>query len=364
MSRTSLETRVAAGAATAVVGPHAAALVDVDADDPRADPLLAAIESGGGLTEILEALALIGFGDLPAFGVIVDTERGLRAFTRGTVRVHVEAAAPLDPSALSATNLETWREVLIPGARSWELVIEDAERPADDPVREAVLFDRGIVDASRMLGVVRDADPDLDLDADIGTVTDEPHDEVDSEDPADPVTVPEPAVEADDGDPVVPEAAPVPSGPMIDAVFCPAGHPSRPGDPSCITCDAPIEDPTVHRIARPPIALLFWDSGLEMPLDGPVLIGRNPGPGEEIDGEAARPVRIADPDAVLSREHLEVRPNGWDVVLIDRGSRNFTVLERPDGEPERLEANVPVRAPMGAEVVLAESAVFRIDPPL
>jgi len=443
VSRTTLNTTVAPGGATAVVGARAAALVDVGADDPRADPLLAAIEAGGGEKQILEALAEIGFTDLPSLAVVVDDEAGLRVLARGSVEVEVDGAG--DPSELSGAGSWTWRETAVAGARGWELRLGSGETEVLVPI------DRGIVDASVIAGEVVDdpgsepekpptgsgGDP-TEADSPAGVAGGGPigaamgapflmaheseaepaapgpetepagseplsgsddqamnegqEDEAaELEDHEEPATVEEPeegaTLEEHDEPPTVeepeafvdfeepdPEAitmtdeqqstgSPEPEPGFVDAVVCPHGHLSRPDEAVCLVCETPVEDDTVHRVERPVLATLLWDSGRAVDVDAPLAIGRNPSGEAEMDGETARIVRVPDPDAVLSRHHLDVRLSGWDLLVEDRGSRNHTVMIRPGEEPERLPPEVPWLAPMGTEVVLAEATVFRVDPP-
>lgn len=361
MSRTTLSTTVAAGPATVVVGARAAALVDVDADDSRADPLLAAIEAGGGREEILHALAEMGFDDLPSFGIVVDEERGLRAFARGSVRLRVTTETELDQSALSASNLLTWREVAVPAARTWELHLTEHRPDALVPL------DRGIVDAVRIVGEVADLDATIDPPIDEEPAED-PEPVAEPEPEAPPMPPPDDATLVDPRPPLDPDAGPIPTpapptGPTVEAVLCPDGHPSPPGDRFCIRCETEIDDPTIHTVDRPAVAVLLWDTGRSVEVDRPIVAGRNPKAGTVVDGEEATVFRVADPDAVLSREHVEIRSSGWDVLVSDLHSRNGTTLTRPGSGPERLEPGVSVVAPMGTEVVLAESAVFRVDPP-
>ena len=399
MSRTTLATTVTPGTATAVVGARAAALVDVAADDPRADPLLEAIAEGGGLREILDALAAIGLNQLPSFGVVVDEERGLRALSRGTVRVEITAKVPLDGSALSGANLHTWREVAVPGARAWELHLE---RDAADPL---VPLSHGIVDADRLAGTVQADEADAPAgapeglaaaraeppaaDAAPGTLIDAVPSAPSA--PVPPMPVPpdpvaplsddpyaaEPGTEPWSGPPAgvapaEPVGAPVEAGAgwddgaVDDPYAADAPHAEQPyaGQPYDADLDEPYDDggSTAATGAVPATAgRLVWDSGRVIEVDGPILIGRNPPDGVIIDGVEALPFRVPDPDAVLSRQHLEVRVSGTEVFLVDKKSRNFTTIVRPGEPAERLLPGVPTLIPPGTVVALADVASFTLE---
>jgi hypothetical protein len=151
--------------------------------------------------------------------------------------------------------------------------------------------------------------------------------------------------------------------PPVNAVHCPAGHPNPPLTPACRVCGQPIVDLAVAAITRPDLGRLVFDTGRTVDLRRPVVIGRNPPEGASVDGEPALPFRVPDPEAVLSREHLEVRLHGWTVLLVDKRSRNFTTITRPGEEPERLLPGVPTEIQVGTAVLLADLATFVYEAP-
>ncbi|HWL03073.1 MAG TPA: FHA domain-containing protein [Microbacteriaceae bacterium] len=83
-------------------------------------------------------------------------------------------------------------------------------------------------------------------------------------------------------------------------------------------------------------------SGELVPVDGPLLLGRNPAPMAGPIG--ARRVTIADPGRTVSRSHLVVLPQpGAGIVLRDVSSANGIVLVAPDGSESEIESGGEVR---------------------
>jgi pSer/pThr/pTyr-binding forkhead associated (FHA) protein len=55
---------------------------------------------------------------------------------------------------------------------------------------------------------------------------------------------------------------------------------------------------------------------------------------------------------------VEIRVEGWQVLVLDRGSTNGTVITIPGRQPQRLRAGEPFPLPVGATVNLADEAQF------
>ena len=110
-------------------------------------------------------------------------------------------------------------------------------------------------------------------------------------------------------------------------VCCPRDHLNDPRDDFCRVCGLPLVPgaPEVEG-PRPPLGRLTWDNGEVHEILGAALVGRDVGlDGAVISGELAALVPAGQNDS-MSRVHAELRPNGWDVVVIDRGSTNGTFI--------------------------------------
>jgi len=86
---------------------------------------------------------------------------------------------------------------------------------------------------------------------------------------------------------------------------------------------------------RPPLGLLLFDNGATFVLDHDYLIGREPEPDPEVRSGELRPLVLIDQSGSISRRHAEIRLRGWDVVLVDRGSANGTLVAQRDADQWR-----------------------------
>lgn len=77
-------------------------------------------------------------------------------------------------------------------------------------------------------------------------------------------------------------------------------------------------------------AMLVLASGVRVPIDGPIVLGRNPQAASEQD----RLVVLDNAGAQVSRTHARLRIEAGRLVLDDLGSRNGTGLT-PPGQPRR-----------------------------
>jgi pSer/pThr/pTyr-binding forkhead associated (FHA) protein len=92
----------------------------------------------------------------------------------------------------------------------------------------------------------------------------------------------------------------------------------------------------VVHVPRPSLGRLELDDGSIVELDQELLIGRNPD--RDSDPDHARMRRVKTLGDKVSRSHLEVRFQGWDVLVADAGSTNGTfVVPHPGGQVAGLE---------------------------
>lgn len=150
------------------------------------------------------------------------------------------------------------------------------------------------------------------------------------------------------------------SGPQVQAVLCPSGHPNAPIATDCRVCGTRIDDHTVVHVPRPSLGLLRFDDGLVVAVDRPMLLGRKPA--ETGAAEDHLLVTLPDPEKSLSRTHLEVRVDDWHVWVVDLGSTNGTVVANPGAAPEALRMGEQCLIGIGATVTLGDVVGFRFDP--
>ncbi|WP_309127382.1 FHA domain-containing protein [Microbacterium sp.] len=77
-------------------------------------------------------------------------------------------------------------------------------------------------------------------------------------------------------------------------------------------------------------------TGQAVDLDRPVIIGRKPRSTRASGTSLPHLIAVESPSADISRNHLEVRPEGDSVVVIDLHTTNGSTLLRPGADPVRL----------------------------
>ena len=120
--------------------------------------------------------------------------------------------------------------------------------------------------------------------------------------------------------------------PPVQAVRCGSGHLNPPNAQACRVCGTPIVDRSSFVTPRPSLGVLRFSTSQTVALDGPILIGRNPPPGQKVDGEVAEAVAIDNSE--LSRFHAAVHVTEWYVYVADQGSTNGTIVRVP-GKPDQ-----------------------------
>jgi FHA domain len=128
-------------------------------------------------------------------------------------------------------------------------------------------------------------------------------------------------------------------GSLVDAKLCPDGHPNPPVVASCAVCGqflSPGTSAVVH-VPRPSLGHLEFDDGSIAELDHELLVGRNPDRDSHPERAGLRPVKVLGDK--VSRSHVEIRFQGWDVLVADCGSTNGTfVVPHPGGQVTALQA--------------------------
>lgn len=90
-------------------------------------------------------------------------------------------------------------------------------------------------------------------------------------------------------------------------------------------------------------------------------MGRNPKVDETPEPQRPHVVRLPSPGHDISRTHVEIRLDGWHVLLTDLNSVNGTVVTPPWQEPQRLRPNEAVPIEPGTVVSLADEVTFRYE---
>jgi pSer/pThr/pTyr-binding forkhead associated (FHA) protein len=105
--------------------------------------------------------------------------------------------------------------------------------------------------------------------------------------------------------------------------------PPREPLPLVNTAPEPLPGIDPNDTAPPPrvsLGFIAFDDGTAYSLDADYVVGREPGRDERIVNGAARELQIDDAARTVSRIHAEIRVEGPDVLLVDRGSTNGTFV--------------------------------------
>ncbi|OIQ92690.1 FHA domain protein [mine drainage metagenome] len=148
------------------------------------------------------------------------------------------------------------------------------------------------------------------------------------------------------------------SGPGVLSRYCGQGHPNAPHAVACRVCGGPIVgEPRVG--TRPALGRLRLGSGDTVDLDRSVILGRRPQAARVSQGDIPRLVAVGGKE--VSRSHLELRLEDWNVLAVELGSRNGTLLLRPGQPPVRLVENNPVPVRSGDQFDLGEGIVVTAE---
>lgn len=128
------------------------------------------------------------------------------------------------------------------------------------------------------------------------------------------------------------------SGPLVLARVCQQGHANPPIRSACTECGASLPQDAVQ-VGRPRLGRMRLSTGELLDLDQSLVIGRQPSVSRVQGGGMPRLVQVPSPSGDISRSHVEVRLEGWHVMLCDLKATNGTVLVRQGQPPRRLAQN-------------------------
>ncbi|SED35856.1 FHA domain (plasmid) [Tsukamurella tyrosinosolvens] len=330
----------------------------------------------GGPAAVAELRAALGAdGDLaaalrgrtgPAFAVVELGDGTARALLRGvadadedrsvTVAIFASAAAAAPEHVLHAGA--EFVERVAPVAPGSVVTVTVGPPPPPAPVcgPAALHLDDGAVPGA---GVVLWSDASVAPEAEGEIATDVfPADAPTNEEP----TGVSPLFAATDYDVEVGDvAAAAAAGPVVEGRRCAFGHLNAPVAAYCTRCGALVDRRLpLETGPRPPLGLLVADDGTAFVLENDMVIGRDPAAfvaqraGRSLDGAGRlAPVVLPDRTGALSRAHLEIRIDGWQVLAVDVGSANGTWVRPPGAaQPLRLPPGQPVPLGVGSDIHL------------
>lgn len=152
--------------------------------------------------------------------------------------------------------------------------------------------------------------------------------------------------------------------PLVWGGECKNGHFNDPRAHYCGVCGIGMAQLTIvpRQGPRPPLGVLLLDDGMALRLDTDYLVGRDPEQSEDVRSGRARPARVDDQTGSVSRRHLRIHLNDWNVELVDLGSVNGTYIAPPgESEYRQIPPNQPVRVLPGTMVRLGATRNFRYE---
>ncbi|GAB2481088.1 FHA domain-containing protein [Jatrophihabitans fulvus] len=160
---------------------------------------------------------------------------------------------------------------------------------------------------------------------------------------------------------VAPAAHPVADeGVKVLGVYCKNGHFNDPAARYCAVCGISMAQLTLipRPGRRPPLGVLVLDDGTIFSLETDYVIGRNPDRHDAVTSGSARPLRVDDRQGTLSRAHVHIRLDQWNVTVVDLNSVNGTGILVPGEQAwRRLPPGVPVTVKPGTEVGFGQRRV-------
>jgi hypothetical protein len=147
---------------------------------------------------------------------------------------------------------------------------------------------------------------------------------------------------------------------MVSATQCSSSHFNPSYATTCRICGQAIPRQTPFMIPRPQLGQLRLSTGDVVPLDRGVLMGRAPR-SDAVDRDRPHLIKLPSAENDISRMHVEVRLEGWHVIVTDLGSLNGTVVTRPGTPPETLRPHEGLTVEPGTTVTLADEISFRYE---
>lgn len=150
------------------------------------------------------------------------------------------------------------------------------------------------------------------------------------------------------------------SNATVMAIACPTGHLTPVDSVNCRVCRQPVAPQEPRQVARPMLGGLRLPTGEVVPLDRGVVLGRKPAPLEN-STDWPHLVHLPSDHTFVSRMHLHIELDGWQVLARDLDSRGGTMLTMPGRPTERMRAGEAYALEPGTTLDLAEVYEVRFE---
>lgn len=158
-----------------------------------------------------------------------------------------------------------------------------------------------------------------------------------------------------------PPVPPAPQDGEVYAALCPYGHPNEPHSGNCRACGSPIAAAEPVLTARPLLGRIRMSSGPSVDVDRRIVIGRSPSVYRVAATDVPRLVTVSSPHQDISRSHVEVRSEDWNLVVTDLHSTNGTLVRAPDRPDQLLHPGQSMVVDPGWTVDLGDGVSFVIE---
>lgn len=143
---------------------------------------------------------------------------------------------------------------------------------------------------------------------------------------------------------------------LYEVRICEIGHHNPPDFPKCRVCGAALDE-TVN-VANPKVGWVRSSDGQTVALEGTILVGRAP----ETHGIRGVNALTSPPELVeISRQHVRIDQEGWQVSVTDLGSNNGTLLQRSGGDTVNLTPHRAYNVQPGDVLQLGETYSLKFE---
>lgn len=142
--------------------------------------------------------------------------------------------------------------------------------------------------------------------------------------------------------------------------LCGSGHANPPEHAECSSCGGPLTGEP-RDVPRPSLGRVRVSTGETIDLVRSLVIGRRPAVSRVQGTDMPKLITLAKAGREVSGSHLEVRLEGWHVIMRDLKSTNGTVLVRDGQSPRRLDQGEDTMLVSGDAVELGGAVTLAFE---